>query len=127
MEKAQEILESVKNLLTMHRDTTRFVVMSREPNDLTDVTEPCKTALLFTVRHVPAALYKGLGGFATNNVNLLKLESYMDGGTMKASHFHMDIQGHPQQHNMLLALEELDYFAGDVRILGSYPAHDYRA
>ncbi len=108
-------------------NTTRFLVFSREQEH--QQAEPGMdyiTSILFSVRNIPAALYKALGGFATNGVNLLKLESYMDGGTMEASHFHVDIQGHPQQHNMILALEELEYFAREVRILGSYPAHDYR-
>lgn len=108
-------------------NTTRFLVFSREQEHLqADPDMEYITSILFSVRNIPAALYKALGGFATNGVNLLKLESYMDGGTMEASHFHVDIQGHPQQHNMMLALEELEYFAREVRILGSYPAHDYR-
>ncbi|MDK2779335.1 MAG: prephenate dehydratase [Pseudomonadota bacterium] len=108
-------------------NTTRFLVFSREPQH--QECEPGMdyiTSLLFSVRNIPAALYKALGGFATNGINLAKLESYMDGATMEASHFHVDIHGHPQQHNMILALEELEYFARDVRMLGSYPAHDYR-
>ncbi|MAD46883.1 MAG: prephenate dehydratase [Oceanospirillaceae bacterium] len=117
-----------ENFQDVMGNTTRFLVFSREAEHQ-EYQQGVNyvTSLMFSVRNIPAALYKALGGFATNGVNLLKLESYMDGGTMKVSHFHMDIQGHPQQHNMLLALEELDYFAGDVRILGSYPAHDYRA
>jgi prephenate dehydratase len=82
---------------------------------------------LFTVRNIPAALYKALGGFATNGINLLKLESYMDGASMEASVFHVDIAAHPQDHRMLYAMEELAHFARDVRILGCYPAHHYRS
>ena len=109
-------------------NTTRFLVFSREAeNQDYQPGVDYITSVLFSVRNIPAALYKALGGFATNGVNLLKLESYMDGATMEASHFHVDIQGHPGQHNMMLALEELQYFARDVRILGTYPAHGYRA
>lgn len=108
-------------------NTTRFLVFSREAaHQQQEVGVDYITSLLFSVRNIPAALYKALGGFATNGINLLKLESYMDGATMEASHFHVDIQGHPGQHNMMLALEELQYFARDVRVLGTYPAHDYR-
>jgi prephenate dehydratase len=78
------------------------------------------------VRNIPAALYKALGGFATNGVNLIKLESYMGGGTMEASYFHIDLMGHPEQASMKRALFELEFFAKDVRILGSYSAHSYR-
>jgi prephenate dehydratase len=84
------------------------------------------TSVLFSVRNIPAALYKALGGFATNGVNMIKLESYMDGGTMEASHFHIDLAGHPQQIAMINALDELNFFAKDIRLLGSYPAHKYR-
>lgn len=108
-------------------NTTRFLVFSREADhQQQEAGVDYITSLLFSVRNIPAALYKALGGFATNGINLLKLESYMDGATMEASHFHVDIQGHPGQHNMMLALEELQYFARDVRVLGTYPAHDYR-
>ncbi|WP_430462040.1 prephenate dehydratase [Thalassolituus sp. LLYu03] len=108
-------------------NTTRFLVFSRDAEHaMPETGVEYITSLLFSVRNIPAALYKALGGFATNGVNLLKLESYMDGATMEASHFHVDIQGHPTQPNMVLALEELGYFARDVRVLGTYPAHDYR-
>ena len=102
-------------------NTTRFVVMSREPNDLTDVTEPCKTALLFTVRHVPAALYKGLGGFATNGVNVTKLESYLTGGSFTAAQFYIELEGHPDERPVQLALEELGFFSAQIRVLGVFP------
>jgi len=116
-----------ENFQDVMGNTTRFLVFSREAEHQTfDASLDYVTSLLFSVRNIPAALYKALGGFATNGVNLLKLESYMDGNTMEASHFHVDIQGHPQQSNMVLALEELEYFARDVRLLGTYPAHAYR-
>lgn len=108
-------------------NTTRFLVFSREPEhqeyqaDTTYIT-----SMLFAVRNIPAALYKALGGFATNGINMIKLESYMDGGTMEASHFHLDVLGHPDQPAMIHALEELEHFSRDLRLLGSYPAHEYR-
>ena len=108
-------------------NTTRFLVFSREPEhkdyqpDTTYIT-----SMLFAVRNIPAALYKALGGFATNGINMIKIESYMDGGTMEASHFHLDVLGHPDQPSMIHALEELEHFSRDLRILGAYPAHEYR-
>ena len=83
--------------------------------------------MVFRVRSVPAALYKALGGFATNGVNLTKLESYMLDGTFSAAQFYADADGHPDERLMRLALEELQFFAREVRILGTYPAHPYRA
>ncbi len=116
-----------ENFQDVMGNTTRFLVFSREAeHQVMDPSLSYVTSLLFSVRNIPAALYKALGGFATNGVNLLKLESYMDGSTMEASHFHVDIQGHPLEPNMVLAMEELRYFARDVRVLGTYPAHDYR-
>ena len=116
-----------ENFQDVMGNTTRFLVFSREAeHQAMDPSLNYVTSLLFSVRNIPAALYKALGGFATNGVNLLKLESYMDGSTMEASHFHVDIQGHPLEPNMVLAMEELQYFARDVRVLGTYPAHDYR-
>lgn len=108
-------------------NTTRFVILARDA--LTADYEPelhYLTSILFSVRNIPAALYKALGGFATNGINMIKLESYMDGGTMEASHFHIDIAGHFQQQAVQNALQELDFFGKDIRILGSYPAHKYR-
>ena len=108
-------------------NTTRFVVLAKDAlNDAHDTKQEYITSLLFSVRNIPAALYKALGGFATNGVNLIKLESYMDGGTMQASHFHIDINGHYQDIPVKNALEELHFFGKDIRLLGSYPAHKYR-
>lgn len=103
-------------------NTTRFVVMSREPNDLADISQPAKTALLFTVRNVPAALYKGLGGFATNGVNVTKLESYLTGGSFTAAQFYTEFDGHPDERPVQLALEELGFFSTQIRVLGVFPA-----
>lgn len=108
-------------------NTTRFIVLAKSAlSDLHDPNKKYITSILFSVRNIPAALYKALGGFATNGINLIKLESYMDGGTMEASHFHIDIAGHHQQTAVNNALEELNFFGKDIRILGSYPAHKYR-
>jgi len=78
------------------------------------------------VRNVPAALYKAMGGFATNGVNMTKLESYLVGGEFVAAQFYADVEGHPAQRNLRLALEELEFFSHEVRILGIYPAHPFR-
>ena len=108
-------------------NTTRFIVLSRqELNTAYTPDQHYITSLLFSVRNIPAALYKALGGFATNSINMIKLESYMDGGTMEASHFHIDVEGHHHQQSLQNALDELNFFAKEIRILGSYPAHKYR-
>ena len=116
-----------ENFQDVSGNTTRFIVLAKKATGAVhDEQKKYITSLLFTVRNMPASLYKALGGFATNGVNVIKLESYMDGGTMEASHFHIDIIGHPSQVGVINALEELDFFAKDVRILGSYLAHKYR-
>ena len=84
------------------------------------------TTLVFEVRNLPAALYKALGGFATNGVNMLKLESYMVGGSFTATQFYLDIEGHPETISVKRALEELEYFTSSVSILGVYEKHPYR-
>ena len=103
-------------------NTTRFVIMSREPSDIDAGDGPAKTAFLFEVRNIPAALFKALGGFATNGVNMTKLESYMVDGSFSATQFYADIEGHPDDENVRLAMEELAYFSTDVTLLGVYPA-----
>jgi len=116
-----------ENFQDVSGNTTRFIVLAKTASSkVYDADQFYITSLLFSVRNIPAALYKALGGFATNGVNLIKLESYMDGGTMEATHFHIDLAGHPEQANMVRALSEFDFFAKDVRVLGSYPAHGYR-
>jgi prephenate dehydratase len=102
-------------------NTTRFLVMSREP-DLTRRADHMITTFIFRVRNIPAALYKAMGGFATNGVNMTKLESYMIGGSFTATEFYADIEGHPEDANVKLALEELAYFTSHLQILGVYPA-----
>jgi len=106
---------------------TRFLILSREISMPEQDSGLLITSMIFHVRSVPAALYKALGGFATNGVNLTKLESYMIDGTFSAAQFYADADGHPDDRLMRLALEELAFFAKEVRILGTYPAHPYRA
>ena len=82
---------------------------------------------MFRVKNVPAALYKALGAFATNTINMTKLESYMVNGNFAATQFLVDVEGHPEDANLARALEELHFFSEEVRILGAYPAHPFRA
>ena len=84
------------------------------------------TSLIFEVRSVPAALYKSLGGFATNGVNITKLESYISGEKFSVARFYLEIEGHPADASVAQAFEELDYFSKNVRVLGVYPANEYR-
>ena len=106
---------------------TRFLIMAHEPDDAPLDSGPVVTTFVFRVRNVPAALYKAMGGFATNGVNMTKLESYQLGGSFNATQFYADIEGHPQEHNVRLALEELRFFTSKLTILGVYPAHPFRA
>ena len=110
---------------TVH-NTTRFVIMSQEPIDPDPTEGPVITSFVFRVRSVPAALYKALGGFATNGVNMIKLESYILDGAFTVAQFYADIEGHPDQRPVRLALEELGFFSREVKILGVYPASDFR-
>ena len=100
--------------------------MSREPVDPDPSQGPIITSFVFRVRSVPAALYKALGGFATNGVNITKLESYIVDGSFTVAQFYADIDGHPEQQPVRLALEELGFFSREVRILGVYPASPSR-
>jgi prephenate dehydratase len=102
-------------------NTTRFLVMSRTP-DLTRRSGHMMTTFTFRVRNIPAALYKAMGGFATNGVNMTKLESYMVGGSFTATEFYADIEGHPEDPAVARALEELAYFTSSLEVLGVYPA-----
>jgi prephenate dehydratase len=106
---------------------TRFLIMAPEPDDATLESGPVVTTFVFRVRNVPAALYKGLGGFATNGVNMTKLESYQLGGSFNATQFYADIEGHPEERNVRLALEELRFFTSKLTVLGVYPASPFRA
>ncbi|QLH41046.1 MAG: prephenate dehydratase [Defluviicoccus sp.] len=114
------------NIEDAAHNTTRFLIMAREPRIPHPKAVPAMTSLVFRVRNVPAALYKALGGFATNGVNITKLESYLVGGHFHAAQFYAEVEGHPEHHNVRLALEELDFFSREVRILGVYPQHSYR-
>jgi prephenate dehydratase len=107
-------------------NTTRFLVMSKEPKEPAPGSGPCITTFVFRVRNVPAALYKAMGGFATNSVNMTKLESYQINGAFTATLFYADVEGHPQDVGLRHALEELEFFSAEVRILGVYPAHPFR-
>ena len=106
-------------------NTTRFLVMSRQA-DHSRRADRMVTTFTFRVRNIPAALYKAMGGFATNGVNMTKLESYMVGGTFTATEFYADIEGHPEDANVKLALEELAYFTTQIQILGVYPSDRVR-
>lgn len=108
-------------------NTTRFVVLSAEPDDALPGDGAVITTFIFNVRNVPAALYKALGGFATNGINMTKLESYQVRGEFVATMFYADIDGHPADRSVQLALEELSFFSTELRILGTYPASPYRA
>jgi prephenate dehydratase len=112
-------------------NTTRFVVLSRKPKLAPQPKGRAKvvTTFVFEVRNIPAALYKALGGFATNGVNMTKLESYMVRGSFSATQFYADVEAHPKDRALKLALEELEFVAqpGTLKILGVYPAHKFRA
>ncbi|WP_204115611.1 prephenate dehydratase [Shimia biformata] len=103
-------------------NTTRFVIMSREPDHSRRGEIEMMTTFVFEVRNIPAALYKAMGGFATNGVNMTKLESYMVDGSFTATRFYADIEGHPDDPAVRRALEELDYFTSTLKIVGVYPA-----
>ncbi len=106
-------------------NTTRFVVFSPEPEPATG-EGAFVTSFVFRVRNIPAALYKVLGGFATNGVNMTKLESYMIEGEFTATQFYAEVDGHPDEPGLRRALDELGYFSRELRIVGTYPAHPFR-
>jgi prephenate dehydratase len=113
-----------ENIQDADHNTTRFLILS--PERLVPVeTEGVITSLLFRVRNIPAALYKALGGFATNSINLTKLESYVD-EKFQVAQFLADLEAHPDSRSLQLALEELNFYAKEVRLLGTYPAHPFR-
>jgi prephenate dehydratase len=109
----------------VHHNATRFLIMARDaayaPNDGKVVT-----TFVFQVKNVPAALYKALGAFATNGVNMTRLESYQLGGSFNATQFYADIHGHPEAPNVAAALRELEFQTTRMRVMGVYPAHHYR-
>ena len=107
-------------------NTTRFLVMSREPDLKRRGKGGMMTSFVFRVRNIPAALYKAMGGFATNGVNMTKLESYMVDGIFSATQFYADIEGHPDDANVQRALDELRYFTSSMTLLGVYPSDPLR-
>lgn len=115
-----------KNIEDAVHNTTRFLILSSEPDDAEPEEKPIVTTFIFRVRNVPASLYKALGGFATNGVNMTKLESYQLEGTFEATMFHADVEGHPSERSVRLALEELSFFSTEVRILGTYKSSPVR-
>ena len=120
-------LEALRsNIEDAEHNTTRFLIMARDAIVPHLRVERPITSFVFRVRNVPAALYQALGGFATNGINMTKLESYLEGGRFHAAQFYADVEGHPEHKNLKLALEELDFFTHEVNILGVYPAHPYR-
>jgi prephenate dehydratase len=108
-------------------NTTRFVVLTSKSDHAKAKDGPVITTFVFRVRNVPAALYKALGGFATNGVNMTKLESYQRGASFAATEFYADIEGHPDERPVRLAMEELHFFTSEVRLLGTYRANPFRA
>jgi prephenate dehydratase len=117
-----------KDVADAKHNTTRFVVLAREPKWASRKEKRVVTTFVFQVRNIPAALYKALGGFATNGVNMTKLESYMVDGNFSATQFYADVQGHPKNRALELALEELEFVSQPktLRVLGVYPAHRFR-
>ncbi|MBI1219800.1 MAG: prephenate dehydratase [Rhodobacteraceae bacterium] len=107
-------------------NTTRFLIMAREPDYTRRGASGMMTSFIFRVRNIPAALYKAMGGFATNGVNMTKLESYMVDGSFTATQFYAEIEGHPDDANLKLAFEELRYFTSSLALLGVYPADPRR-
>ncbi|MGA7971171.1 MAG: prephenate dehydratase [Pseudolabrys sp.] len=115
-----------ENVEDHSHSTTRFVVLSKEKKWATPGNGKVITTFVFRVRNVPAALYKAMGGFATNGVNMTKLESYMVGGNFFATQFYADVEGHPDDRSLVFALEELAFFSKELRVLGVYPSHPFR-
>ena len=120
-------LETIrKDIEDASHNTTRFVVFSREPLRDLPKDEPTMTSFIFQVRNTPAALYKVMGGFATNGINMTKLESYQLDGAISATQFYADIEGHPDDAGVRHAFDEMAFFTHKYRILGSYPQSQYR-
>lgn len=115
-----------ENIEDNDTNMTVFLSISREPYIPQPDEERIITSVLFTIRNIPAALYKALGGFATNGINMFKLESYIPGGVSQQAQFFVSFEGNPCQRNVQLALEELGFFSKKTRVLGTYPADPLR-
>jgi prephenate dehydratase len=115
-----------KNIEDADHNTTRMLVFSREEARPDLRTARCMTAFLFRVKSVPAALYKALGGFATNGVNIVKLESYLSGAHFEQAQFYAEVEGHPDQRGLQLAMEELRFFSNELKMLGTFPTNPFR-
>jgi len=115
-----------KDIEDAAHNTTRFLILSATPQIVKPTDGSIITTFVFRVRNVPAALYKSMGGFATNGVNMTKLESYQLEGSFNATMFYADIEGHLDEPSVQLAMEELEFYSSEVRILGSYKANDFR-
>jgi prephenate dehydratase len=117
-----------RNVADARHNTTRFIVLARKPKWASRAEKRVVTTFIFQVRNIPAALYKALGGFATNGINMTKLESYMVNGSFSATQFYVDVQGHPKNRALELALEELKFVSqpNSLKILGVYPGHKFR-
>ncbi|MEM7188523.1 MAG: prephenate dehydratase, partial [Pseudomonadota bacterium] len=116
-----------ENVQDLDNNTTRFLVMSPKEGDLPPVSGKIMTSFIFQVRNVPAALYKAMGGFATNKVNMVKLESYMIDGSFQATQFYAEIEGHPDDPGVAHAMEELTFFTKTLRVMGVYERSEWRA
>lgn len=115
-----------ENVEDAAHNTTRFLILSRDDRKAANSGQPIVTTFIFRVRNVPAALYKALGGFATSGVNMTKLESYQLEGQFFASMFYADVEGHPEDRSVALALEELKFFCAEFKMLGVYNASPFR-
>ncbi|MEE9347609.1 MAG: prephenate dehydratase domain-containing protein, partial [Robiginitomaculum sp.] len=116
-----------ENIEDAPHNATRFLTLAPKPLTAKQEDGPWVTSFIFKVRNVPSALYKALGGFATNGLNMTKLESYMVGGSFTATQFYADVEGHPNDVAMAHALEELAFFTTEVTMLGTYRAHISRS
>lgn len=116
-----------KNIEDAENNTTRFIILEKNAAPLKRRKDgKYLTSLIFTVRNIPAALYKALGGFATNGINITKLESYLEGKSFQAASFYAEMEGHPEDASFRQAMEELGFYAESIRLIGSYPRHQWR-
>ncbi|MDD5586321.1 MAG: prephenate dehydratase [Alphaproteobacteria bacterium] len=125
--KLHNLQSLAEDIADQRNNTTRFLIMAKKAQTPGPGAQPCITTMVFRVRSVPAALYKALGGFATNGINITKLESYLVDGKFTAAQFYLDVEGHPEETPLKLAMEELAFFAHEIKVMGTYPAHKFRA